>query len=417
MIQIKNSLIYIIFLVFMAILILNIDTLMINTYNFVSYDLFDPYFDMMMGLIWFILFSLIISKTMEKEYLIIWLIKAFVTLIIMLPYEAHYKLDAYVYFSAAIDINNTSISGNSTLYMAYLNHYLSYILGESYQSLKLFHSFIGFLGLVLLFKSFEIILKESGVKLNQLYIYFFFLFPTILFWSSILGKDPINLFVIGLIFYSIINMIKTFEFKYLIIFCLMIIGIYFIRYWYVGILLLTVVMYLSYINIFKKNWYLFISFAILLSIIVSSMDNIYSQIILDKLNSFSNNFSFGGSRTDTYDYTTLSDFFYYFIPNLFTTLFRPMLFDITNAFTFISACENIVLFLLVVKYIVLNIKDLVKNKYIVFLLFYIFSWLLFYVLVSPGNLGTAIRFKLQVLPIILIVIGYSIHMKISIKVV
>ena len=143
------------------------------------------------------------------------------------------------------------------------------------------------------------------------------------------------------------------------------------------------------------------------------MDNAYSQIILNKLNTFSHNFSFGGSRTDTYDYTTLSDYFYYFIPNTFTTLFRPMLFDITNPFTLVSACENIVLFLLCIKYIVLNIHNLVKNKYIVFLLFYIFSWLLFYVMVSPGNLGTAVRFKLQVIPIILMVIGYSIHLNLN----
>lgn len=409
---IRNIFIMTIFLFISITFILNIDILLSNSYRYLSYDLFDPYYDMTMALILFIIFTFLIAKTMRKELVFIWLLKVFITLVLMLFYESHYNLDAFVYFSSIFNIQDVPFSlNNSSSIISYFSYYLSYIFGQSYQSLKLVYSLIGFLGLVALYKAFEIIIEEAKIENNTLFIYIFFLFPTILFWSSILGKDPINLFIIGLILYAFIMIEKEFKFKYLVLLLVMLILIYFIRYWFVGIIVLSFVMYYSYSYIFKKNWYYFISFIILASIAISNIDTPYSQIFLDKLNSFSNVFSAGNSKTNTYDYISVSDYFYYFIPNTFTTLFRPMLFDITNAFTLVSACENIVLFILCIRYIFFNIHNLVHNKYIVFLLFYIFSWLVFYVMVAPGNLGTAARFKLQVLPALLIIIGYSIQLK------
>ena len=54
-----------------------------------------------------------------------------------------------------------------------------------------------------------------------------------------------------------------------------------------------------------------------------------------------------------------------------------------------------------------------KNKYLRFLILFIFSWSLFYVIISPTNLGMAVRFKLQVLPAMLIVIWVSRHIYLS----
>jgi hypothetical protein len=81
--------------------------------------------------------------------------------------------------------------------------------------------------------------------------------------------------------------------------------------------------------------------------------------------------------------------------------------DIHNPFSLLAAVENVAMLYLVYKYIFKNWRVVFQNRYMRFLLLFIFSWSLFYVIISPNNLGMAVRFKLQVLPAMLIVIGVS----------
>ena len=62
-----------------------------------------PYYGLLMGLLAFVVFTMLVM-TFTKDKVIIhgWLIKAFVTLIIMIPYEMYYGLDAFRYFGRAV---------------------------------------------------------------------------------------------------------------------------------------------------------------------------------------------------------------------------------------------------------------------------------------------------------------------------
>ena len=84
-----------------------------------------------------------------------------------------------------------------------------------------------------------------------------------------------------------------------------------------------------------------------------------------------------------------------------------------NAFSLLAACENVVLLYFSFKYIFLEWKNIVNNRYLRFILIFIFSWSLFYVIISPTNLGMAARFKLQVLPAMLIIIFVAREMKLQ----
>jgi hypothetical protein len=72
-----------------------------------------------------------------------------------------------------------------------------------------------------------------------------------------------------------------------------------------------------------------------------------------------------------------------------------------------AAVENVLLLYLSYKYIFKNWKDIYSNKYLKFFILFIFSWSLLYVIISPANLGGAARFKLQVLPAMMILIGVA----------
>jgi hypothetical protein len=138
---------------------------------------------------------------------------------------------------------------------------------------------------------------------------------------------------------------------------------------------------------------------------INSVDTLFL-----KMTETSKNLSYGQSSVAVNTITSFGDYILYYIPNLFTALFRPMPWDIRNPFTLMAAVENVILLYLSYKYIFKHWKDIYSNKYLKFFILFIFSWSLLYVIISPANLGGAARFKLQVLPAMMILIGVAMAM-------
>ena len=372
-----------------------------------------PYQDFIHALLVFLIITSGFIFLAQKNYLKLWIIKAFVTLILMLAYEANYGLDAYMYFAEAVHEFNVYVhptQSSSTYNIVLINRFFTYIVGDSYHALKLLNSFISFLGLILLYKTYEYIIKKSELKINDNFIYFFFLFPTILFWSSILGKDPLNLFFIGLFSYGFIHFIDNAKLKYLLMIIISIWLVSYIRSWWSIIMITSIFLYYLKINS-TRNFLLFLLVMPIFGVLATQFLQTQGITSVDqmflKMAKTSKNLAYGGSSVGVHIVSGFGDYLLWFFPNLFTTLFRPMPWDIRNAFMLISAIENIVLFYLSYKYIFKNWRLIYANKYLKFYILLIFSWSLLYVIISPTNLGMAVRFKLQVLPAMLILIGVS----------
>lgn len=350
--------------------------------------------------------------TKDRRYLHLWLIKAFVTLIVMIPYEYYYGLDAYMYYAYAIQNSVPVPFGESgTSDVIWINHYFTYLVGDSYYSLKLFNSFIAFIGLIFLYKSYEYVMQKSGFEIRHgRFIYVLFLFPSVLFWSSILGKDPLNLFFVGLFTYGAFRLSDHFSLKALLLLILSIAGVYYIRTWWSIIMLMSIMFYYTRLNSTRSLLYLLmISPALYLAMVYFlQMQNIGSfQDLFAKMTYTSQVLAYGSSSIEATTITGFGDYALYYLPNLFTSLFRPMPWDVRNAFSLLAAIENVVLFYLTYRYILRNWHEVFANRYLRFLILFIFAWSLFYVIISPTNLGMAVRFKLQVLPAMLIIIGIS----------
>ena len=375
-------------------------------------DTSHPYYELFLGFIVFLIISFLVLLKKNKKYTIIWGLKGGgVTLFLMLFYEANYGLDAYHYAATAFrESIHTPFGENGTYNVIHINKVFSYFVGKSYFSLKILNSFIGFLGLVFLYKSYEYIIKKSELKINNNFIYFFFLFPTVLFWSSILGKDPLNLFFIGLFSYGFIHFIDNAKLKYLLMIIISIWLVSYIRSWWSIIMVTSIFLYYLKINS-TRNFFLFLLvmpiFGVLATQFLQTQEITSIDQMFLKMAETSQNLAYGGSSVGVHVITGFGDYLLYYIPNLFSTLFRPMPWDIRNAFTLIAAIENVILFYLFYKYIFKNWRLIYANKYLKFYILLIFSWSLLYVVISPTNLGMAVRFKLQVLPAMLILIGVS----------
>ncbi len=398
-------------------LLMYFDVLSENVFGFIHWagGRSQPYYGLLMGLLAFVVFTLlVISFTKDKVIINSWLVKAFVTLILMIPYEMYYGLDAFRYFSRAVYYGGTGLvtEGKSgTANIMYFNHLFTYLVGESYYSLKLLNSFIAFFGLVFLYKSYRHIVSKSGFDVKgDLFLYLIFLFPSIVFWSSILGKDPLNLFFVGMFIYGFIRFMDRRRLRYLLLIIISIAGVYLIRTWWSVIMIMTMMFYFVRINssIHLLGYLLLSPFIYMIFAKFLAAQHIGSfQDIFDKMSYTSKVMAYGGSSVDSTAITGLFDYILYFFPNLFTSLYRPMPWDISNPFTLMAAIENVVLFYLTYKYVFKNWRFILQNKYLRFLLLFIFSWALFYVIISPTNLSVASRFKLQVLPAMLMMIGLS----------
>ena len=77
--------------------------------------------------------------------------------------------------------------------MANLAWYHNLLVPDSYHALKVSCSLLGLAGVYGFFRAARIV--QPDVSTNWLYL--LGLFPSILFWSSILGKDPIVFFGLG----------------------------------------------------------------------------------------------------------------------------------------------------------------------------------------------------------------------------
>jgi hypothetical protein len=122
---------------------------------------------------------------------------------------------------------------------------------------------------------------------------------------------------------------------------------------------------------------------------IQSMSDIFSQMTY-----LSEAFTLrGGSNLKPVEINGMYDYLIQYVPNLFTALYRPMIWEASSIFALLSAIEYII-------YIFFS-----KIKYLPYLVFVIIIWSIPYSILSTANLGAGARFKLQVLPLILIIIS------------
>jgi len=403
--------------------IINIDFFSKNIYESYSNKVTQtkPYQDVFLGIsVFFLISLLVLSVTGYSNYFKFWIVKGFVTLILLIPYEVKYVVDAFYYAKMAGSYYDYDLlyriwgDGGTTRIITFY-HYLSYVVGDGYYALKVTSSFIGFLGISLFYKSYLYILSKTHIQSNDAqFSYILFLFPSIIFWSSGLGKESLMLFSIGLFVYSFLRFIDKITVKYFILITLSILGMFLVREWMAVIALFSMgLFYLTHLT-----WNRLMILALLVMPVYFFTSELFS---LRAIVSFESIFELmthtskvmtvaggeGASSVDPTVYNGFGDYLYYYIPNMFTTLFRPMPWDIKNIFTLIASIENIFLLYFFTKFIIFKFSIVVSNKYILFLFLFLFCWSLLYVVISPTNLGAAIRFKVQVLPIILIILWAS----------
>lgn len=377
-------------------------------YNFLELDI-TYYLDYVYSFFLFSFFIFLIFnfniESKYKRYLILaYIFRVFFILFIFQFVENYYYgWDADSFYKISSNINKGTIDyvfsfGNSSLNIGQFFNILHNVFGFGYKTTEVFLSSIVFFIFYMNFYQ----IKEYLTIIQNKYILLLFLFePMTIIFTSLYSKDPLAVASILLNFYFIIKFYKKERVKYIFYSFIPVFYFLFIRIWMIPIIVFAEVLTLLFSNKIKKRYILLlliISFSFFIFFLrvmeISSLNNIEQFIV-----KWSSGWQHGGSTSDI-KINNLRDFLISYPYLLFTTIFRPLIMT-GNIFIMLTDLINWIIFILFIKSIVnykkyskkfsSTVRDLYRTAII-----YILIWGSAYSFISPQNLGTGTRFKIQI---------------------
>lgn len=405
---------------------------------FSSYVQRETELDYAAGLLWWSLLSValwFLGGADRQHLLTAWTVKFFVVLVAMLFYEYKYRynLDTFAYFNTVLTgrfqfyegvdwfreswiptlvetvatgtIEGALIQSAGTENMLRILLIIAQVTGPYFHALKVVYSFLGFIGTWLVYRAVVVIVGRPFLPA----FYGLVLYPSMLFWSSILGKDPILLLFIGLYAYGGALWLVRASPGGLAWVSLALLGSYLFRPWTAAIeaaplFLATLVKFFGLLPV-------------ILACVVAALGLLQETATFDVLKLMGDSALLeelatkaGGAASEPgsgtgFDFAEAKDMLSSpqgILVILFSGLFRPLPFDVTNLMVAMAAVENSIL--LVLTLVAFRYLRWARLKQPVFLwaLTYSLAWAGAYGLIVLSNFGTGMRYKLQVLPFILL---------------
>jgi len=276
--------------------------------------------------------------------------------------------------------------------------------GGNYWIIGAFLSFINFICLHLLVselsKSFEGLKKAATIA--------FYFLPTFVFWTSGLLKESLAIGALAVAVAMVIYFIRTKEYgkySYWIYLFISAILLWELKYYYaaIAIPILIGILLFDVVNKWKKVHPALLIFVFLAGILLIS--NFHYNLDFSRvLTVIYKNHQLGlkSSGNDAILYYNFDGSLRGFLVNipiaLFSGLFRPFIFEVSNPLQFFVALENLgVLILLIITLIRTRFRIFIKNPFVIPILIYVFSLAVFLAFATP-NFGTLSRYKVGYWP-------------------
>ena len=290
-----------------------------------------------------------LPTTHRTALLFLWAAKTATTLGLMLAYEARYEtLDAYSYHELAVDSSvqfDELAWGRSTQLIKWLLQCLYEVTPPSYHLAKVIFSFVGLVGIYLTWRALVALTGKERLQ----YLYLLGLFPSLLFWSSIIGKDPILVLLVGMYVLGVARLQQSRYAAGLLLAFAAAISASLIRSWMGAILLLPLIAALA-VQFSKAQKPLTIlavsaTITVMLPIVVFEAFGVDVGFFVQSIDDVSKSWDEGGSAQTAPEFGSLSHVVAFVPLSAFTALFRPLPGDVGGPFGFAAGVENAVLLL------------------------------------------------------------------------
>ena len=344
----------------------------------------------------------------RRALLILWGAKLGIALGFMLLYERSYTaLDAYYYFRSAtaadVVVSDFTVGTQRVVDIARL---LPDAVRYSYHALKVTFALIGLIGVYLFYRAAVL---ASGRERPRLLLVLG-LFPSILFWSTILGKDPVMLIGVALYTLGTVHWIRG---RLVVGSTLLLAGLAValtIRFWMVPIMLLPLLPLMVPARASRLVRFGIVAaglaaIALLARAFARELQLAGLDDVLSAASSISSGMAVGGSAQQLpFDITSPAGFAAFLPLGAFTALFRPLPFEAHNLFAMLAGVEGSVLLLLLAVAMVRLRRVGLGDPVVRWAVSFVVIWSGVYSVLSYQNLGAAVRFRLQILPILLLVL-------------
>lgn len=337
-----------------------------------------------------------------------WGAKMFIALGFMLYYEWNYPtLDAYGYYAASLspvlDWEGVGI-GHGTENLNAFAWLHARVVPGSYHAMKVSCAMIGLAGVYLFYRA---AVAADGRQRRWLLALLLF-FPSILFWSTILGKDPLILFGVGVYALGVVQWQRRQRGRYLVLALAGAFVATFIRLWF-GPILLGPLFLIALVGL--RGAVRRIGFSVVgVGMLWVAVDLFKEQFalasiaeLLSAANQWSQGWAEGGSaQLLSGEFTSVSGMIRFLPLGMFTALFRPLPGEVNNMFGLLAGLEDALLLALVGAGLLRTRWRELREPLVLWALSWILIWASLYAFVSFQNLGTAVRFRLPVLPVLLL---------------
>jgi hypothetical protein len=346
----------------------------------------------------------------RRPLLIIWGFKVLVVLVLMLPYEWNYSLDAYGYYERSLmpgfprAATAWSIGNAFVAQFAWLH---SHVMPDSYHALKVTFALVGLIGVYLVYRGTARFLGREHHRI----LYFVALFPSVLFWSSIIGKDPLHLLAIGLYVYGVLCWRATGRVLFALPTAVGVAMAFVIRAWSGPILLFPL---LAFVVFGIRRPILKVVSIVVAAVAFAWMVGQFAQRfnietladIQTVAEARSHGWDGGSAQDRTVRFTDIRSMLRHVPQGALTALFRPLPGEVRNPFGLVAGLENAFLLLLLASAVLRARLRALREPVAVWAMLVVLTWSFAYSFVSIYNFGAAVRFKLQILPILLLLLLY-----------
>ncbi len=340
---------------------------------------------------------------------ILWVLRVGVALGVMLPYEAHYGLDANMYYNVGISLSDPwalMSFGNGTDSIRALVGVLSGIT-LSYSAMKVIFSYVGLVAVYVFYRAATLALGRD----EPLLLYALGLFPSLLFWSSILGKDPPVLLGIAIFSYGAVGLVARQRFHMLVWVVLGLLIASWIRIWlgaiFVTALALSYVMSSRATAVAKGAFALLVLplFLVALRAFAERFSISTTQDLVTTADVLSQAWAHGGSaQVIKSGFDSLGTMLLFMPIGAFTALFRPLPFEVMNVFGMLAGLENALLLGMLLAGLRRWGLRWLAEPVLLWAAVTVTTWAAAYGFVSYQNLGSAFRFRAQVVAILLMLV-------------
>ncbi|MHB1261333.1 MAG: class I SAM-dependent methyltransferase [Thermoplasmatota archaeon] len=349
-----------------------------------------------------------LPSSMRRLLTALWCVRLLVVLGFMLLYESQYSgLDAYGYY---LEPRQGLGAGpwdpwDGTANVKALAWLQLQLLPDSFQALKVTFAMIGQVASYVLYRAFATYDKASRPWLLGVVS----LFPSMVFWGSTVGKDPIILLGMSLAVWALLPVFAS-KRPHVLAAVAGIAIVTLIRPW-MTLLLLVPGLWIAERGLrarFPRSSRLSITvlggmLAVVAIFLLGMKFHLTSGTFLEGINRWSQAAATGGSAQPALQFDNYLEFLAFLPFGAFTALFRPLPGEILDplAFGLLAGLDSLLLVALVLLAWRRGNLAALREPAVLCGLLMVVLWAFLYSIPSSQNLGTTSRYRMQIVPLIL----------------